>query len=1288
MLTYTGDTTLTAGVRTAAAVSVTVDGSPYTSAHLALRSSDSTVLAVVTSSSGTDTLVARGLGTATLTIQLVNSVLAGAPPTLTKTFFVSPKSVQFDRGSQPLGAFGDTITVPAHAYDIHNDEIPNVAFTWTSSDTLFAKVTNKGRLTAIGNGPATVKASVAGDTATLAVTVQQVPAHFAFTPSLPVTLTAFGADTSLAAGAVDSLGNTIKGTAASPTWGLQSVGVITIDQSGNVQAVGNGSTYVYASHPPARDSLAVSVTQRATRIVMTAPNGLAIPSVGGTLVLSVTAYDRNNNQIANANPTLTSLDPTVAQVNSPTRTVTGLALGPARIVATQDLAADTVVVQVANIPVKLSLSVDTATMNSIGDTLKIGVTFTNALGGAVTGLTPFWFSSDTTILSVATQDGRVVAVRRGTARVIATYATLSDTALITVTNAPAVIKLLSHSDTLPSLGDTLTAKATIQNSRGAALPPTSVTWSVDNTAIATVSTGGLLTSLAVGRTTVRATSGILADSAAVWVTNNPARIVLNSVLDTLTARGQMLAYTATVTNSAGQVITGDTVTWQSTNTGVATVAAGGPLVGVVTALSPGTTSIVAQAGKVSASVTVVVRNPTLIYVDNSTLDTLHFGTLKRPYLHIQDGVNAAAPQDTVFVRVGAGPYSEMVALSRDIMLMGDPTAYRANSNDPTKLPLLSHDTGTAGIIANTSARVFIRTLAIRHTLDGAAIYTHGATVAISNVYVNPTSDPFNSGRGIYIDSTSTANVDSSKVQTIKGYGILLHNVANGSITRSQAYLVHNAQDGTNSTGIEVDYGANNLVSGNVVRWTYGPEVLLDSTTSVVATGNNLAGGGQLMRVLGVSGASQVTSNSFNTLAQSNDLNPGSSASDGRSGLELNTSSGVQVAGNTIKGDTGTVALVDAIRLIGTRGGGSPTVIQSNPIAGGRYGIRSENSTWTLQLSHVHGGSIGVVLSAADTASLASDTLTTAVIGCVQATGNGIRVAVSGGWFSQCGPTGTAAVSVNAPGAVVDVNGNATFTGANQRAVAVSGAQHAFITGNTMAGGAPEGTVTTSALVGVVDLQGDSVTAVGNAVTGYPSYAALSLAGSTVRADSNFLSRNRVGIAMGILTAFEAITNDIFDNDTAGVVNQQAAGVSMPANWWGDSLGPRGVGVQMAVGDSVVGNVSFQPVNFIPLNAGFRAAPPLRSIRGNGQSGTQGTTLPLPLAVRVVDPAGRPVAGVAITFEASGGATLNGGGSTSVQTTNSSGLAEVVVTVGGPGTYTVSASGAGEGGVTFTETATP
>ena len=654
-------------------------------------------------------------------------------------------------------------------------------------------------------------------------------------------------------------------------------------------------------------------------------------------------------------------------------------------------------------------------------------------------------------------------------------------------------------------------------------------------------------------------------------------------------------------------------------------------------------------------------------------------------------MNAAAPEDTVFVRVGAGRTARPSRLSRDIVLLGDPTAYHAGGNDPTKLPLVvaRHRHGWESS-ANTSARVIlIRTLAIG--IRSTARHLHARRdVAISNVYVNPTSDPFNSGRGIYIDSTNTASVDSSKVQTIKGFGDLLHNVTNGSVTRSQAFLGPQCRrTAPTSTGIEVDYGANNLVSGNMVRWTYGPEVLLDSTASVVATGNSLAGGGQLMRVLGVTGASQVISNAFNTLAQNNDLNPGSSASDGRSGLELNMSSGVQVTGNTIKGDTGTVALVDAIRLIGTRGGSSPTLIQGNPIAGGRYGIRSENSTWTLQLSRVHGGSVGC--GAVRRRHSQSD------IRHVDDRSDRLRA----GEREQHSDRGDRRLvqSVRPDRYGGSVRQRARCGGrcesGTRRSLAPINARLRLpepttpsSSGNTMAGAAPEGAVTASTLLGVVDLQADSVTAVGNAVTGYPSYAALSLAGTTVRADSNFLSRNRVGIAMGCSGGVRGTHERHFDNDTAGVVNEQAAGVSMPSNWWGDSLGPRGVGVRMAVGDSVVGNVSFQPVDFIPLNAGFRAAPPLRSIRGNGQSATQGTALPLPLAVRVVDPAGRPVAGVAITFETSGGASLNGGGSSTVQTTNSSGLGEVLVTLGGPGTYTVAASGAGEGSVTFTETATP
>ncbi len=1287
VLAFAGDSALTAGARVPAAITVTVNGSPYNNPRLILRSSDTTILGIVTTNTGTDTLVARGLGVATLTTELMNSVMSGPPPTITTTVGVGPRNVQFAHSAVTLGSLGDTITIPAQAFDQNGVEIANVTFTWSTSDTTIARVTTKGRITAIANGGATVRAVIGADTATLPVTVQQKLAQFVITPALPLVMDAFGEDSVVSASARDSLGSVITGSGAAPVWGLQSVGIVTIDQAGRVQSAGNGTTYIYASQSPVRDSLQVVVAQRATRIVVTAPTGLAIPAIGGTLVLTTTTFDRNNNPIANAVPTLVSLDPTIAQVNSPTRTVTAIAQGTARIVATQDLAADTVLVQVANIPVKLSLSLDTAVMNSVGDTLRIGVTFTNSLGGLVTGLQPFWHSSDSTILSVATQDGRVVAMRRGTARVIASYASLSDTAIISVTNAPASIHIVNRVDTIPSIGDTLVITANILNTRGALLPPGSVTWATDNPGVATVSTVGTVTARAIGRTTIRATSGILADSAAVWVTNLPSHIILNSHLDTMTARGQQLVYTAVVTNQNGETIVGDTIMWSSTNPPVASVTSAG----LVTALGTGATRIIGRVGTVADTAIVVVRTPTLIYVDNSTLDTLFFGTLKRPYAHIQDGVTAAAPEDTVFVKVGVGPYSETVSLSRDIALLGDPTAYHAAGNDPTKLPLISHDTGAVGILAITSARILIRTLAIRHTLDGSALFAHGASIALSNVFVNPAGDPFNSGRGLWIDSTSNASVDSSKVQNVKAFGIKFHNVSNGSLTRSSVLTVAAAGSGTTSAGIEVDYGSFDVVSANMVRWTAGPEILLDSTAGATVSGNSVSGATQLMRLLGVTGSSKVTSNVFNTLAQANDLNPGNSVTDGRSGLELNMSPGVLVAGNSFTGDTGSVSLTDAVRFIGSRGGAGPAVLQQDQFTGGRYAIRSETSTWVLQFSHVHGSNIGVVLSNADTASLSTDTLTNAVANCVQATGSSVYLGVSAGFFANCGPARNAAIEMNAPGGSVDVTSGVTFMGAGQRSIEVNGGHHAAVIGNTMSGGNPEGTVNGSALIGVIDLQADSVIVVRNFVTGYPSYAALSLDGTAVRADSNFLSRNRVGIQAGVVGGFGSGTNDVFDNDSAGVVNEQAAGVSIPNNWWGDSLGPRSSGVPMAVGDSVVGNVAFTPVATVPLNIGSRPASPLRKVYGDQQSGQQGTTLPQPLAVRVVDEFGRPVPGVSVTFTVggggSGGTTLTGSVTTVSVETNSSGLAKTTVNLGAPGTYSVSASNAAAGTVTFTATAT-
>ncbi len=153
------------------------------------------------------------------------------------------------------------------------------------------------------------------------------------------------------------------------------------------------------------------------------------------------------------------------------------------------------------------------------------------------------------------------------------------------------------------------------------------------------------------------------------------------------------------------------------------------------------------------------------------------------------------------------------------------------------------------------------------------------------------------------------------------------------------------------------------------------------------------------------------------------------------------------------------------------------------------------------------------------------------------------------------------------------------------------------------------------------------------------------------------------------------------------MNEVATSVSLPQTWWGDPRGPRGFTDIAATGDSVVGAVSFAGWNTTPHSAGATAAA-LHSVRGDGQTGVRGTALPKAFTVRVIDGAGKPVAGVSVTFKvAAGGGSLAGSSSVKV-TSNASGLAEATLTLGiTPGQNTLTATGPGLNTVTFSATGT-
>lgn len=169
--------------------------------------------------------------------------------------------------------------------------------------------------------------------------------------------------------------------------------------------------------------------------------------------------------------------------------------------------------------------------------------------------------------------------------------------------APATVEVAPTSVVFESLGDTETLAATVRSRDGAVLPNASVTWASSDPAVASVDTG-TVTALSNGETSVTATSGAASGSAAVRVEQVAARLnaVPQDVL--LSAIGDTARLSGTPYDANDREVASATVEWGSSDSDVATVSDDG----LVTAVSNGTTEIVAASGAARDTVAVTVED--------------------------------------------------------------------------------------------------------------------------------------------------------------------------------------------------------------------------------------------------------------------------------------------------------------------------------------------------------------------------------------------------------------------------------------------------------------------------------------------------------------------------------------------------------------------------------------------------------------------------------------------------------------------------------------------------------
>src|SRR5713101_8036472 len=168
-------------------------------------------------------------------------------------------------------------------------------------------------------------------------------------------------------------------------------------------------------------------------------------------------------------------------------------------------------------------------------------------------------------------------------------------AVASVTVAPSPGTLL--------VGSTAQLTATTKDSAGNVLTGRAVTWASSNPAVATVSATGLVTGVAVGSATIMATAEGKNGTAAVTVTVLPPVPVASVTVAPATVLvGVTVQLTGTTKAADGNVLTGRTLTWATSNPAVATVNSTGLATGVAAGQATITATSEGQSG--TAAITV------------------------------------------------------------------------------------------------------------------------------------------------------------------------------------------------------------------------------------------------------------------------------------------------------------------------------------------------------------------------------------------------------------------------------------------------------------------------------------------------------------------------------------------------------------------------------------------------------------------------------------------------------------------------------------------------------------
>jgi uncharacterized protein YjdB len=327
--------------------------------------------------------------------------------------------------------------------------------------------------------------------------------------------------------------------------------------------------------------------------------GAVVKDVAGNIISKTVSWSSSNTAVVTVNST---------------GYATGVGVGSAQILASAGGRSGYAAVTVTGIPVATVTVTPGAATGNIGDTASFTAALADASGNALTGRTVTWSSGDTTVV-VVNSTGLARAVGGGSTTLTATSEGKTGSAAVTV-NGPAqppqptvASVTIAPGSASGAVGDSGQFTATVTDNTGAVMTNQAVTWSSDNTAVFTVTSAGVAHAMGAGSGTLTATAGGKSAAASITVSGTTppppataASVSLSPASISLTT-GQAQSLAANVLDASGNILSGQTITWTSSNPAVATVVGG-----LVTGVVAGNATITAVSGVASGSAAVTVTS--------------------------------------------------------------------------------------------------------------------------------------------------------------------------------------------------------------------------------------------------------------------------------------------------------------------------------------------------------------------------------------------------------------------------------------------------------------------------------------------------------------------------------------------------------------------------------------------------------------------------------------------------------------------------------------------------------